>query len=263
MICDDSDITLEPTPSSTPSPVLDDATPVVLIHGLRVSGTSMRRIAAAIDGRAVRTPDLPGHGQRFAEKFSLDDAVQTVLDTADEFGRPVVLAGISLGGYVTMAAAGRHPDRIAGLVVMGSTAQPSRMLAAPFRLFGFLTGMLPGGSAVISKILTRLAVGRQVAEDMEAGGLALHSIADVVDEVARFDALAELSRYRGPTLLANGAWDQFRMHEQRFAALSQDTEVRVIPRATHLYPLIQPEVTGAMIGDFAARLDQVRSSDAG
>ncbi|NDZ96784.1 alpha/beta hydrolase [Streptomyces sp. SID6673] len=241
------------SPSREVSPV-----PVVLVHGLRVSGAALHRIAAEITDRPVLTPDLPGHGTRSAETFTIDDAVTAVLDAVRDLGEPAVVAGMSLGGYVSMAVAGRHPDAVAGLVAMCATTQPSRLLAAPFRAFGAATGFLPRQAAVISKGLTRVAVGTQVAEDMEAGGLALHSIRDVVGELSNFDALAEVARYPGPIEFINGGWDQFRIHEQRFRAVSDRAELRIIPRAAHLFPLIQPARTASLIDDFARRCDHVR-----
>lgn len=233
-------------------------TPVVLVHGLRVSGASLHRIASAVTDRPVVHPDLPGHGTRSAETFTMAEAVSAVVDAVDQLGAPAVLAGMSLGGYAAMATVAAHPERVAGLVAMGSTAQPSGLLAAPFRLFGAATSFLPAQSAEISRFLTRMALGAQVSDDMEAGGLALHSIADVVDEIAGFDALSALVGYPGPMLFANGGWDQFRIHERRFVALSPRARLRVIPRATHLYPLIQPAVAGTMISEFAASIDAER-----
>ncbi|MYR06412.1 alpha/beta fold hydrolase [Gordonia sp. SID5947] len=232
--------------------------PVVLVHGLRVSGAALHRIAAGITDRPVRTPDLPGHGTRSNETFTIDAAVTAVVNTVHDVGAPAVVAGMSLGGYVSMAVAGRHPEAVAGLAAMCATTQPSRLFAAPFRAFGAATGFLPRQAAVISKGLTRVAVGTRVAEDMEAGGLALHSIRDVVDELSRFDALAEVARYPGPIEFINGGWDQFRLHEQRFASVSPHAQLQVIPRAAHLFPLIQPNRTASLIGDFARRCDQNR-----
>lgn len=235
-----------------PTPVR--ATPVVLVHGLRISGAALHRIADAVGDRPTICPDLPGHGARTRETFTMAGAVTAVRDAVEDIGTPAVIAGMSLGGYVAMATAAAHPECVAGLVAMGSTAQPSKFLATPFRLFGAATGFLPAQSAEISRVLTRLALGRRVADDMEAGGLALAAISDVVDEIAAFDALGALAAYSGPMLFANGGWDQFRIHEKRFAALSAHAEVRVISRATHLYPLIQPQLTGTMIGDFATAI---------
>lgn len=239
---------------SAPAP-----TPVVLVHGIRVSGASLHRVAAAIPDRAVAHPDLPGHGERRGETFTLAGAVDTVVDVIEAFGRPAVVAGMSMGGYVSMAVAGRRPDLVAGLVAMCSTAQPSRLFAIPFRAFGAATAFLPEQAAAVSRTLTRVAVGRQVADDMEVGGLALASIKDVVSEISRFDALGELARYPGPIEFINGGWDQFRVNERRFAGVSPRAHLTVLPRASHLFPLIQPEFTGAAIAEFTESLAPVRA----
>ena len=238
------------TPVSAPVPA-----PVVLVHGIRVSGASLHRIAAAIPDREVVFPDLPGHGRRVGETFTLAGAVDTVVKAIGELGPPAIVAGMSMGGYVSMAVAGRHPDLVSGLVAMCATAQPSPFYAAPFRAFGATTAYLPEQAAAISRWLTRVSVGRPVADDMEVGGLALASIKDVVAEVSRFDALGELARYPGPIELINGGWDQFRVNERRFEAISPRAHLTVIPRASHLFPLIQPVVTGRAIATFARAVD--------
>ncbi|MCH5641986.1 alpha/beta fold hydrolase [Gordonia sp. ABSL49_1] len=229
-----------------------DATPVVLVHGIRVSGESLHRIAAAIPNRRVVHPDLPGHGARQAETFTLDGAVATAVAAIEGFGRPAVIAGMSMGGYVAMAVAGRHPELVAGVMPMCATVQPGRVFALPFQIFGAATAFLPKEAAAISRWLTRVTVGRQVSDDMEIGGLALVAISDVVGEVRHFDALGELGRFPGPIALVNGGRDPFRAHERRFEAVSDATALTVIPGASHLFPLIQPERTGRLIDDFAS-----------
>ncbi|KNA92773.1 MULTISPECIES: alpha/beta fold hydrolase [Gordonia] len=241
--------------AATDFPPTTARTPIVLVHGLRVSGQTFRRVAGSLADREVVCPDMPGHGSRADETFTLDGAVVAVSDAIDSVGGSALVVGMSMGGYVAMATAARHPDRVAGLGVLCATAQPSGLLAAPFRLFGAATSVLPSEAAQVSRVLTRIAVGREVSDDMEAGGLALHSIRDVVDAVLHFDALAALAAYPGPTLFANGAWDQFRLHEKRFVETAADGHLVVVPRAMHLFPLIQPEFTAGLIDDFADTVD--------
>lgn len=231
-------------------------TPVVLVHGLRVSGLALHRIADAITDRDVASPDLPGHGTRSTETFTMAGAVDAVLDEIGRLGGQAVVAGMSLGGYVAMATGAQHGDAVAGLTVMCATAQPGPVLSAPFRLFGAATRYLPTEAAAISKYLTRLAVGQSVSEDMEAGGLALHSIRDVVNGLAAFDALAAIRRYDGPTEFLNGAHDPFRLDERRFSAAAQRGHVRIVDGASHLFPLIQPLLVAEAI------VEQARSIDA-
>lgn len=228
--------------------------PVVLVHGLRVSGAALHRIAASITDRQTRSPDLPGHGTRSCETFTMAGAVDAVLDAVDDVGGRALVAGMSLGGYVAMATGAREPDAAAGLVVMCATTQPTAVLAAPFRVFGAATRFLPTEAAAISRFLTRLAVGRCVSRDMEAGGLALHSIRDVVNGLAAFDALGAIADYPGPIEFLNGAQDPFRLDEQRFVAAAADARLRVIGSASHLFPLIQPSLAGDFIATTAAQL---------
>ncbi|MFW0791254.1 alpha/beta fold hydrolase [Gordonia sp. CPCC 205333] len=229
--------------------------PVVLVHGLRVSGAALHRIDAAITDRETRCPDLPGHGTRSGEVFTMESAVDAVFDAIDDVGGRAMVAGMSLGGYVAMAAGARDSTAIAGLTVMCATTQPTALLAAPFRVFGAATRYLPKEAAAISKFLTRIAVGRGVSEDMEAGGLSLHSIRDVVNGLATFDALSAIASYAGPTEFLNGAQDPFRLNEHRFLDAAQDARLTVVESGSHLFPLIQPALVGKFIAAEAASLD--------
>ena len=53
-------------------------------------------------------------------------AISAVIDEAAD-GRAVI-AGLSLGGYLAMDVAIRHPERVAGLVVSGASAEPRGLL---------------------------------------------------------------------------------------------------------------------------------------
>ncbi|MEU6058085.1 hypothetical protein [Streptomyces sp. NPDC047097] len=59
---------------------------------------------------------------------TLDGAVERVgaalAEAERAAGRPVVPAGMSLGGYAALAAAVRHPELTAGLLLNNCTAQP-------------------------------------------------------------------------------------------------------------------------------------------
>jgi pimeloyl-ACP methyl ester carboxylesterase len=103
--------------------------PLVLVHGLGMSGRSMVP-ALELLGRDRRTlaPDLPGYGRtRGAGRTlgipGLADALNRWLDTLglDE----VDLAGHSLGAQVAAAAVRQRPGRAQHLVLVGPTRDPS------------------------------------------------------------------------------------------------------------------------------------------
>jgi 2-hydroxy-6-oxonona-2,4-dienedioate hydrolase len=111
-----------------PGPAGATATPIVLVHGLGVSGTYhtplARRLAAS---HPVWVPDLPGHGRSDGARRPLDVAGLAVallawMDTMS-LARPLLL-GQSLGCQVVAALAARHPERAAALILVSPTPDP-------------------------------------------------------------------------------------------------------------------------------------------
>lgn len=90
-------------------------TPLVLLHGALSSGTQLRDLAHRLGRPDARTPDLDGHGANPAAAHTLDAFVDTAL--TDE---PADLVGYSLGGYVALAAAIAHPDRVRRVVTIAT-----------------------------------------------------------------------------------------------------------------------------------------------
>jgi pimeloyl-ACP methyl ester carboxylesterase len=99
---------------------------VVLIHGFPESSAIWEDYASRLSRRfRVICPDLPGLGRSsvLAEEHSMDlmaAAVGHILYT--EGAHACVMAGHSMGGYVSLAFADTHPERLRGLVLMHSQA---------------------------------------------------------------------------------------------------------------------------------------------
>lgn len=93
-------------------------TPLVLLHGALSSGTQLRTLADALHRPDARTPDLPGHGANPAEPYDLARFVDAALAAAGD--DPADLVGYSLGGYVALAAAIAHPERVRRIVTIAT-----------------------------------------------------------------------------------------------------------------------------------------------
>ena len=106
---------------------------VVLVHGLIVSSRYMLPTAEALAGEfRVLAPDLPGFGRTRGFRRTCDIAALAawLLRWMDAAGleRPMLI-GNSLGCQVLAELAAGHPDRVARMVLIGPTYDPSALRA--------------------------------------------------------------------------------------------------------------------------------------
>ena len=71
----------------------------------------------------VATWDLRGHGESGAPppgSYTREEALKDISAVLDEAGRPCVLVGHSLGGYLSLAYALEKPDEVSALILVAS-----------------------------------------------------------------------------------------------------------------------------------------------
>ena len=102
----------------------DDRPGLVLVHGGAAHAHWWSHVAPLfLDTHRVVALDLSGHGDSaHRDGYQLDlwcDEVAAVIETAG-FEGPPVLVGHSMGGFVTVATASRHPELLAGAIIVDS-----------------------------------------------------------------------------------------------------------------------------------------------
>lgn len=112
-------------------------TPVVLVHGVIVSGRYMMPVAKELARNfPVLVPDLPGYGRSQSPPSppSLADLADAAVAAARAAGHDrVVLAGNSFGAQIAIEAALRHPDAVERVALIGPTTDPrARSLSRQF-----------------------------------------------------------------------------------------------------------------------------------
>ncbi len=235
-----------------------DAPPIVFVHGAMM-GRSVwwPQVKALSDRFRCIAVDQPGHGSRKEQRFTLDVAVANVLEALDtEADGRAVIVGLSLGGYVAMTVAARHPEKVRGLVIAGSTREPAGLSRLGFLLYSYSLRLAPEPAVrAVALAWFRRRYGPVGAAAITAGGHFARGGSAAVKRLAGERFREKLAAYGGPILVINGSMDLvFRIGAGRFLSGVPQVTNRMIPRAGHLSNVDKPEQFTGLIEEFVATL---------
>ncbi|MEW2460357.1 MULTISPECIES: alpha/beta fold hydrolase [Microbacterium] len=224
----------------------------VLVHGIRTSATMWRSQVAYLEehGHPVTALDLPGHGSRMAEDFTLHEALHTIdaaVRAAAERG-PVLLVGHSMGGLLSLAyTGGAERPPVAGLVAAACTSLPQGAGLRAYRLFARAVDSLPDRGLWLTRQMLAATIPAENRADFQAGGYALDMQDTALRSLAALDVAAAVPRIDVPLWFVNGQYDQLRLNEPLFRRLAPHAELIVVPRTTHLVTAMRPRVFNAVL----------------
>jgi pimeloyl-ACP methyl ester carboxylesterase len=232
----------------------------VLVHGIRTSATMWRAQVEYLNARGtpVTAVDLPGHGSRMAEDFTLESAMATIDEAVREAAvrGPVLLVGHSMGGLLCIEYAGAE-DRppVAGFVAASCTAIPRGVGLTAYRVLTRGFDSLPDrGMWLTNRMLDRI-LPDETRADFGAGGYALDAQDIALRSLSVLDLLAALHRIDVPLWFVNGQYDQLRVNEKLFMRIAQHAELVVVPRTTHHVTVMRPRVFNALLEVALATLE--------
>ncbi len=245
-------------------------TPLVLLHAFPLDrGLWAPQVAALAADARVLAPDLPGFGRSSAgsDPLTIDGMADTVAEFLDAVGvtDPVVVGGLSMGGYVAMAFARRHPHRLAGLVLADTKADPDDAAAKAKRDETIALAREKGAAAVLEGMLPKLLSDetrakrpevvrcvRELGSRQSAAGVAA-ALAALRD---RPDANPGLAAVRVPTLVIVGEHDAVTppTAAAKIAAAVRGGRLVTIPGAGHLSSLENPDAFNAAVRSFLTQV---------
>lgn len=211
--------------------------PVVLVHGTRTSSQAWRAQVRALTDRGhdVVAVDLPGHGRLGHERFNVRRALEVIDDAVGAMPTAPLLAGASLGGYLSIAYAARQVRGVAGLVLSGCSAEIRGKPVAAYR-----------------------AIAHHANAVLRVGGPTWHVVTDVLRGMHGYSVVRDLRSLDLPVWLVNGRRDPMRVDERRLLRVLRRGELHVIPRAGHDVNLHAPEAFNAVLLRALERLVPVR-----
>jgi pimeloyl-ACP methyl ester carboxylesterase len=236
--------------------------PVVLVHGINMTGSVWDALVDELGDRHSITLDLRGHGaSAMSGPYDADSYADDVLAVMDARGvERAHLVGTSFGGPVACAVAARAPERVASVTAIGSAVAAGdavdidggiaamRQVGARDFFMGFMgqASFAPGTDPGLI----------EQAADGASNGRDLDTIEAVTRTAFSADASNIVSKVKAPALVITGEHDMtcpVAAGEQLAKALH--TTVNVLPGRGHMAMVEDPKAVAAVVAPHLAAHD--------
>lgn len=245
------------------------APPVVFVHGFPFSHAMWDPQMEAVSRthRAIAY-DVRGHGESLVGdgQYTIEGHVDDLIGLLDHLGIPqTVIVGLSMGGYITLRALERHPDRFRAAALCDTRSESDSDEAKVRRAAG-IAGVKKDGSAAFAESFAKAVFAERT---FTADPAAVEKIRTIIRRTpplsiagtllalaARTDTTASLASIRIPVLILVGEHDvttppdASRAMHQRIAG----SELHIIPGAAHMSNLENPAVFNEKLLAFLRRV---------
>lgn len=248
------------SPGSTSLPV------ILFIHGNPLSRKLWQpQLTGLADSARVLSLDLRGFGESDSTSgpYSMEMLADDCMSFLDHLGisKPVIICGLSMGGYIAFTIYRIYPKRVRGLILADTRAAADSLDAKKNRDRTILLVEKEGVEAIVRLMLPQILSPnayttrpelvdqvRKIMHDTTVPGLT-GVLAGMRDRLDSTDLLTTIS---APTLLLFGEEDQLaskpEIESMHMAIIG--SQLHWIPQAGHLPNLEQPEIFNSHVKQF-------------
>jgi pimeloyl-ACP methyl ester carboxylesterase len=231
--------------------------PVVLVHGAGSrAAVWARQLEGLADAARLLAVDLPGHGLTGGRGcLAVAEYADWVRGVCDGAGvATAVVVGHSMGGAIAQTLALTHPERVAGLVLVGTGA---RLRVLP-RVLALFRDDPPAGASLVGSLSYSPRTAPGTVVEAERGLTETPAPVTLGDFLAcdRFDVMATIGTLRVPTLVLVGRDDRLTppKYARYLAGTIPGARLIEVADAGHFPQLEQPEAVNAALRAFLAAL---------
>lgn len=243
-----------------------DRVPVLLIHGFPLNNMLWDlQVGDLSDIARLIAPDLRGHGMTEPTEppYSVGLFAEDCANLLDQLGitGPVVVGGLSMGGYVAFEFCRRYPERVAGIILAATKAGADSDDAKKGRDEAASKAIAEGTSVIADGMLPKLLAPDNYEThpdlvDFTHKMMLETSPEGVVGALAamrdRPDSTPDLAGLDVPALVIHGEEDQLipRAEAEAMAAALPQSRLVILGDAGHLPNLEQPEAFNDAVREF-------------
>ena len=225
------------------------ATPVIFLHGFPFSHEMWKPQLDVVEKhhRAIAY-DLRGHGLSFVGdgQFTIEGHVDDLIAMLDFLKiQKTIIVGLSMGGYITLRALERNPERFSAAVLCDTRSEADSDEGRLKRAAG-IAAVKKNGSASFADGFVKAVFAEESVKTKAALVQSIHKIISYTSPLsiagtllalaARTDTTASLAKIKIPTLILVGEHDAITppaasraMHEK-----IPGSELHIVPHAAHM-----------------------------
>jgi 3-oxoadipate enol-lactonase len=239
---------------------------ILFIHGYPLSRKLWLPQMIDLAGSArLLSPDLRGFGESDATpgSYSMELLADDCITFLDNLGiyEPVILCGLSMGGYIAFTLFRNFPQRVKGLILVSTRAAADSLEAKANRDKAITLAEKEGAEAIARLMLPKMLSSRTITSRPEAVEFVRNimlsaSVPGITGVLAgmrdRPDSSSLLAQIAVPTLLIFGEEDQFvpRLEVEAMRDSINNASLHWIPDAGHLPNLEQPALFNTMVQNY-------------
>ena len=246
--------------------------PVVFIHGFPFS-LDMWKPQLDVVGKRFRAIayDLRGHGGSYVGdgQYTIEGHVDDLIALLDILKiQKTVVVGLSMGGYITLRALERNPERYTAAVLCDTRSEADGN-EGKLKRFASIVSIKKNGSAAFADGFVKNVFAAETFQESPQVVDQIHTIIRRTPELSiagtqlalasRTDTTASLSNIKIPVLILVGVLDVTTppLASQTMCDRIHGSELHLIPNAAHLSNIENPEFFNEMLLGF---LDRVAST---
>jgi 3-oxoadipate enol-lactonase len=225
------------------------------------------------DSARLLMPDLRGFGESDATPgpYSMELLADDCLTFLNWLGiiEPVIICGLSMGGYIAFSLYRKYPQRVKGLILSATRAAADSLEAKTNRDKAIVLAEKEGAEAIARLMLPKMLSSRTYHSCPETvefvrSMLLSASVPGITGVLAgmrdRPDSTSLLGQISVPTLLIFGEEDQFvpRLEAETMRDSIRNAKLQWIPDAGHLPNIEQPAMYNSLIQEYLVAFTEHR-----